>query len=88
VGYACVTPVKGHFAKLIENRGGRRVNIRAEQRDRQNGTLALFDAVNARNLWTIELVERNRVNRGNFARIGPDLARVFAPNDDRRNDVA
>ena len=50
---------EGHFAELIEDRCGWRVDKRVEDRDRQHGSIAFRNFSKNRNLGLVEISERN-----------------------------
>src|SRR5690349_1137413 len=77
--------VHHHLAKLIEHRGGRRVDQRAEQRQLDHRPVTLGDRYQDRHLGPVQVLERHAIHAGDLVGVERGLGRALAPQDDRRD---
>src|ERR1043166_3070013 len=80
--------VQHDLAELVEHRGGRRVDQRAQQRHLDHRPLALRDRDQDRHLGPVQVVERHPVHARHLVGVERGLRRALAPHDDRRDDEA
>src|SRR5262245_38641933 len=78
--------VHDHLTHLVDHRRGRRVNERRQDRQLDDGPIALGDGDQDRHLRSLEIVERHVIHVLHLVRVRRQRAGPFTPHHDGRDD--